>query len=135
MQPAGKKITTKKKQSDYQAWKQNIGDQWSRLNFISVVDIFRFAKKLDHGIAQQSLFNIFNQSDDGQEKRPNAHFTSCREYFPDQDDITDQTKSDQETTVQQSKKNRLNPKGGFLFNFQLDYLALNDIIYGLTPDS
>ena len=91
-----------------------------------MVDIFRFTQKPDHRIAKQSLFDIFNQCDDGQKQRPNTHFFGCWEHFPDQNNITDQAKCDQKTPVQQSKKNRLDPEGGFLFYFQLDYLVLND---------
>ena len=75
-----------------------------------MIHVFRFAQELDHRVAQQALFNVFNKGEDGKEKCPYTHFLDRRKHFFDQDDITDNTKSNQERAVQKRKKDRMNPE-------------------------
>ena len=125
---------TKKKQNNHEGWKQYVSNQRRWLHFVTVIHVFRFAQELDHRVSEQALFDIFNQCKDGKEKRPDTHFLDRREYFFGKNDITDKAKSNQERAVQERKKDRMNPEWGSLIEFQLDYLALKDIIYGLTQE-
>ena len=75
-----------------------------------MVHVFRFAQELDHRVAKKTLFNIFNQCEDGKEKRPDTHFFDCGKYFFGKNNITDKAKSNQEGAVQKCKKDRMNPE-------------------------
>ena len=119
VQPFGEYLTSKKKQANHQGGKKYVGDQRSRLNFIAMVYIFGFAQEFNHRVSEQTLFDGFNQCENGQEQSPDAHFLDRREYLFCQNDVGDDTKGNQGKPVKEGEKNRMDPKRRSQFEFQV----------------
>ncbi len=120
MEPGGKAAAAEKDDQDNKQGEQDIGDQGGGLDLILLMDIIGFAEEFDHGVAEQSLFNGFHHGKDTQEKGPDTHFRSGREYLFRQYDIADHAKSDQGKTIQQGEKYRFEPEGGQSFDIQFN---------------
>ena len=105
IKPFCENMPAKKKQSGDQQGEKYIGNQRCGLNFIPVIYIFRFAQEFDHRVAEKSLFDCFDQCKNSNEQSPDTHFFNCRKNPFRQDNIANDSKSNEGKPVKQGKKN------------------------------